>query len=96
MEYLTDCKTLKQHIDDILHRGDTRAAETVMVKIGQLIACLHSNNIVHGDLTTSNVLVTTQKTADDDYELILIDFGLTAIQSAHIAEDKGEITCNVM
>ena len=38
-------------------------------KIGSYSAQLHSNNIVHGDLTTSNFIV-------DKNRLVLLDFGL--------------------
>jgi len=41
------------------------------VKVGESIAKLHSNNIVHGDITTSNFIVTP------DNRLIMIDFGLS-------------------
>jgi TP53 regulating kinase-like protein len=41
------------------------------IKIGEAIAKLHSNNIIHGDITTSNFIVTP------DNRLILIDFGLS-------------------
>ena len=40
-------------------------------KIGEVIAKLHSNNIIHGDITTSNFIVTP------DNRLIMIDFGLS-------------------
>jgi len=56
-------------------------------------AKLHSKNIIHGDLTTSNVLVRkpTSKTdlvnVDiDQASLVLIDFGLARVEST--AEDK--------
>lgn len=89
MEYLKDCITLKQHVDEILLSGDEKATKSIAAKIGQLIAKLHDSNIVHGDLTTSNVLV--KRRSDDDYDLVLIDFGLTVIESAHNPEDKGEM-----
>ncbi|KAL0227843.1 hypothetical protein RCL1_003986 [Eukaryota sp. TZLM3-RCL] len=48
---------------------------------GKLIAKLHTHDIVHGDLTTSNVLV-----SQSNSDLVLIDFGL-AFPAASI-EDK--------
>lgn len=39
----------------------------------KMIATLHTNGVVHGDLTTSNVLVSKGK----GRELVLIDFGLS-------------------
>jgi TP53 regulating kinase-like protein len=41
-------------------------------KIGEQIAILHNNNIIHGDLTTSNMILTSDS-------LYFIDFGLSFI-----------------
>jgi len=41
------------------------------VNVGEVIAKLHTNNIIHGDITTSNFIVTP------DNRLIMIDFGLS-------------------
>jgi Kae1-associated kinase Bud32 len=43
-------------------------------EFGSIIARLHANGIIHGDLTTSNILVRTKGKND---ELVLIDFGLS-------------------
>ncbi|WP_423791958.1 bifunctional N(6)-L-threonylcarbamoyladenine synthase/serine/threonine protein kinase [Methanocaldococcus indicus] len=48
-------------------------------KLGKVIGTLHKNNIVHNDLTTSNVIV-------KDNQLYIIDFGLAKITD--IDEDK--------
>jgi Kae1-associated kinase Bud32 len=48
-------------------------------RLGELVRLLHDEGIVHGDLTTSNVLLV-------DGELHLIDFGLSAF-SVHV-EDR--------
>lgn len=89
MEYLNNCKTLKLYIDEILRSGDDDAANRIATEIGKLVACLHNSNIIHGDLTTSNVLVKSRTTID--YDLVLIDFGLTVIESGHNPEDKGQV-----
>lgn len=49
---------------------------------GKIIAVLHGNHLVHGDLTTSNVLV---KKIKGKNELVMIDFGLSTF--SHKAED---------
>jgi TP53 regulating kinase-like protein len=41
------------------------------IELGEIIAKLHLNNIIHGDITTSNFIVTP------DNRLIMIDFGLS-------------------
>ncbi len=50
-------------------------AKTYLQQIGTWLAILHDNNIIHGDLTTSNVLYTENK------KIILIDFGLSFFSS---------------
>jgi TP53 regulating kinase-like protein len=48
---------------------------------GRLIALLHDGNVVHGDPTTSNVIV------DDNTKLWLVDFGLSEMNAT--LETKG-------
>ena len=59
-------KKLSEHLDKL---PDKLAKETCR-KIGQSIAKLHDNNIIHGDLTTSNIILTSDK------KVWFIDFGL--------------------
>lgn len=47
-------------------------------EIGEKIAFLHNNNIIHGDLTTSNMIL--------NKEIFFIDFGLSLF--SHKIEDK--------
>jgi TP53 regulating kinase and related kinases len=49
--------------------------------LGKYVGKLHSKNIIHGDLTTKNVIVTGDR-------LFLIDFGLSFISER--GEDRGE------
>jgi Kae1-associated kinase Bud32 len=51
--------------------------------MGEAIAQLHNHNIVHGDLTTSNMLVTPK---GDETDIVMIDFGLSF--SSVSIEDK--------
>jgi TP53 regulating kinase and related kinases len=68
-----------EKLKDVLLRGDdyTRFAS----EIGGRIAQLHSKNIIHGDLTTSNMIV-----HKDTSKLHLIDFGLSSFSEK--IEDK--------
>ena len=59
-----------EHIDgtklrDFLHKNHKELSK----EIGKKIALLHKNDIIHGDLTTSNMIVTD--------EIHFIDFGLS-------------------
>lgn len=58
----------------------TEDGEGICTLVGELAARLHSNDIVHGDLTTSNMLV-------DGDRVVLIDFSLG--QKTAELEDKG-------
>lgn len=46
-----------------------------MHEVGKYIALLHGDSVIHGDLTTSNMIVTESGT------LYLIDFGLSYIRN---------------
>ena len=51
------------------------------MKFGQSIALLHKGNIVHGDPTTSNLII------DSNSDLWLVDFGLSEMNAT--VEMKG-------
>jgi len=69
MEYLKG-KRLK----DILNNVSEKEREKLCKMIGESIARLHSNNIIHGDITTSNMILF-------DGKIHFIDFGLGEINS---------------
>jgi len=56
--------------------------------IGNIIGQLHANDIIHGDLTTSNILIKTNLSLPQQqkHELVMIDFGLAFVSTLH--EDK--------
>ncbi|KAJ1984629.1 serine/threonine-protein kinase bud32 [Dimargaris verticillata] len=60
---------------------DQAAAVQVATKIGESLAALHAIDIVHGDLTTSNLFL-----RDSNGSLAIIDFGLS--YHSHMIEDK--------
>jgi TP53 regulating kinase-like protein len=47
----------------------------VAVQIGEAIAIMHDNRLIHGDLTTSNLMLLPPK-KDEKLKLAVIDFGL--------------------
>ncbi|XP_071017729.1 EKC/KEOPS complex subunit TP53RK-like [Oncorhynchus clarkii lewisi] len=55
-------------------------------KMGQILAKMHDEDVIHGDLTTSNMLLKAG-TERGETELVLIDFGLSYISA--LPEDKG-------
>ena len=62
-------------VRDILEKSDYKKLSS---EIGKKIAILHNNNIIHGDLTTSNMILSN--------EVYFIDFGLSFF--SHKIEDK--------
>ena len=55
--------------------------EQLAEKLGTMLGQMHSVDVIHGDLTTSNMLLR------DSEDIVLIDFGLSYISS--LVEDKG-------
>lgn len=79
-----------QKVKDIL---DENNFKIISEKIGESIAKLHNYGIIHGDLTTSNMIIKTEhddgpKSEDpaSTFSLYLIDFGLGFISKRE--EDK--------
>lgn len=56
-------------LKDILEKNNY---SKLSMEIGEKIAILHNNNIIHGDLTTSNMILYKKKN-----EIFFIDFGLS-------------------
>jgi len=65
MEFI-DGKQVKQLLEEV--SGSER--RELCIRIGRLIGRLHRHGIVHGDLTTSNMIL------DSDNKIFLVDFGL--------------------
>lgn len=68
LEYINGV-TLKQYLQD------GKAGEEVMRQAGNVVARIHKADVVHGDLTTSNIMVV--RSGDDD-KICMIDFGLSS------------------
>lgn len=72
LEYIDGLK-LSEHLDKLKNK------EEIMHQVGQSTAKLHDANIIHGDLTSSNLILKTSK-------VYFIDFGLSF--SSDKIEDK--------
>ena len=69
---INKCSILMQYIDGKLVRDmNEKIIEKTCFEIGKIVGILHKNGIMHGDLTTSNFILSKKK-------LILIDFGLAS------------------
>jgi N6-L-threonylcarbamoyladenine synthase/protein kinase Bud32 len=58
-----------KRIKDIINDLDERSKKMICIKIGESIAKLHNCDIIHGDITTSNMILL-------DDRVHFIDFGL--------------------
>ena len=70
-----DSKILMEFVEgkklkDVLNGLPEKKRKDVYEKIGKIVGLLHQNGIVHGDLTTSNFILT------EDSKLFIVDFGL--------------------
>ncbi|KAI8922790.1 kinase-like domain-containing protein [Entophlyctis helioformis] len=70
-------------VRDVLRAGTTtQELESIAAAIGTNLAVIHDMDVVHGDLTTSNMIL-----RKDSRRLVWIDFGLS--YSTTLSEDKG-------
>ena len=80
MEHVTDGKTVR----DFIHASQQEGKDfsDLAPKIGVTLAAMHGCDVIHGDLTTSNMIYN-----EVTGKLTLIDFGLSSV--SNLAEDKG-------
>lgn len=61
LEYLNNASTCRDYLKLVWSNVEEVSTRSQLVElaieIGRNVALLHSNNIIHGDLTTSNILV---------------------------------------
>lgn len=88
MEYI-DAPSAKAYLQAAYTGQQTYSVdlEPLAQRIGTGLAQLHDLNIIHGDLTTSNMLVRSGEGDDSQIDLVFIDFGLS--YQSNMAEDKG-------
>jgi len=82
MERLSQAVTVRDKIFKLLKEKDDKSLDELAKSIGALVAKIHSGGLIHGDITTSNIMV-----GEDDGKLVFIDFGLSF--KAGLSEDKG-------
>ncbi|NXB08447.1 PRPK protein, partial [Cnemophilus loriae] len=85
LEDIVDSVTVQDHIYSVQKSGnDTSGLHKLAEKMGELLARMHDEDIIHGDLTTANLLL---RPPTEKLDLVLIDFGLSFISG--LPEDKG-------
>lgn len=73
-------------LSDTLDFYNAKLQEKIMFEIGKSIAKIHEKGIIHGDLTTSNIIFTPNSEKKFG-EVFFIDFGLGFLNGKY--EDKG-------
>lgn len=87
LEDLVGSITVRDHIASSQESGqDPVCLSSLAEEMGKILAKMHDEDVVHGDLTTSNMLL-RQGSEDAKPELVLIDFGLSFTSA--LPEDKG-------
>jgi len=74
-------KSLRDHIQSLNPTEDKETLLALSHEIGTTLAKMHDCDVIHGDLTTSNMMY------GPGGELTLIDFGLSSVSG--LVEDKG-------
>ena len=74
LEFIPDAR-----LSETLNTYPEKKQFQIMQQLGKQVALLHQNNIIHGDLTTSNTILSSN-------QVYLIDFGLGFISTKQ--EDK--------
>lgn len=82
MEDIVDGVSLKEFIRNLDRSSNQELLNGLARDIGKTLAQMHDCDVVHGDLTTSNMIYSQQKET-----LTLIDFGLSSVST--LVEDKG-------
>lgn len=59
-----------KQVKQLLSEASKSERQSLCLKIGELIGRLHNNGIIHGDLTTSNMILTSEG------KIFFVDFGL--------------------
>ncbi|MBN3289639.1 PRPK protein, partial [Polypterus senegalus] len=87
LEEIEDSVTVRDYINSVLCSGENAEKLIDLANcIGQILSKMHNEDVIHGDLTTSNMLLRdSAKTGCQS--LVLIDFGLSYISA--LPEDKG-------
>ena len=75
MEFLNGVTVKAYLFENMKGKETSDQGKDVAVQIGEAIAIMHDNRLIHGDLTTSNLMLLPKKD-DDKLQLAVIDFGL--------------------
>jgi len=84
MENVKDSITARDHINKLIKEEKIDNLLSTCKLIGSVVAKLHKSGVIHGDITTSNILVLEN---GENTDIVMIDFGLSFMEGT--PEDKG-------
>ncbi|XP_075071399.1 EKC/KEOPS complex subunit TP53RK [Mixophyes fleayi] len=91
VDYISNCIYLEDIEESVTVRDYIMSTQedggnlySLAENIGQILAHMHDEDVIHGDLTTSNMLL---RPPHLEMNMVLIDFGLSFISG--LPEDKG-------
>ncbi|XP_004636126.1 TP53-regulating kinase [Octodon degus] len=85
MEEIEGALTVRDYIQSTMEAENTpQSLLGLAERVGHVLARMHDGDLIHGDLTTSNMLL---KPPLEHLNIVLIDFGLSFISG--LPEDKG-------
>ena len=80
--------TLKHFLNEMESTGNDILIESIGEMVGKTIASVHNTEMIHGDLTTSNLFITDTRINNDTlkFDIFIIDLGLA--QTTQKEEDR--------
>lgn len=99
MEWISG-RTVKEVLGEALHSSPLTSTSTstssppqlsstpemhnLMTRIGSAVASMHTADVVHGDLTTSNIMLRPLpgRTELEEADIVLVDFGLGSVSTS--------------
>ncbi|XP_004586141.2 Na(+)/dicarboxylate cotransporter 3 isoform X4 [Ochotona princeps] len=85
MEEIEGSVTVRDYIQATMDAEKAPESLSALARtMGQVLARMHDQDLIHGDLTTSNMLL---KPPAEQLHIVLIDFGLSFVSG--LPEDKG-------
>lgn len=67
--------SVREYLQRQHENGNKMDYKQLATNMGSILAKLHNSNVVHGDLTTSNMMLSNEN------EIIMIDFGLSRVST---------------
>lgn len=90
MQFIEKAIKLRDFLQEFAEKVDQTIVIEMMNNVGSIIAKLHDSDIIHGDLTTSNMMIKCDDHSNikkkDEYVIYIIDFGLS--YQKNTVEDK--------